>query len=138
MQALSKVFIAKIVLTISAWCIPLLLLPASVLQWLGFPVPVPTIFLRLLGMAYAALVVGYAFGLRSALRRDYPAGAVWVGIVSNGGAFLLLCIAAMQATWASWGGFARLVMWVSVAGTGLITLGLVIFGPCGRRSAGLR
>jgi hypothetical protein len=129
MQAISRVFIVKIGFTVFAWCIPLLLFPSSLLQQLGFPLPTPTIFLRLLGMAYAALLVGYVFGLRSALQGNYPAGAVWAGIVSNGGAFLLLCGAATQGTWAAWGVVARMVMWGSLLSTGAITLGLVVYGP---------
>ena len=62
--------------------------PSSVLEWLGFVVPNPPVFLRLLGMAYLALAVGYAFGLRDSLGGKYPIGTVWVGIVGNGGALL--------------------------------------------------
>ena len=133
MSNLSKVLVAKIALTVVAWCVPLLLLPASRLRWLGFPVPEPQGFLRLLGMAYTALVVGYAFGLRDSLRGIYPMAAVWMGIASNGGAFLVLTIAAVLGVWASWGTFAQLVMWGSIVGTGGITLGLVAFGPCRSR-----
>src|SRR5687767_5272461 len=116
MQALSIIFIAKIMLTVFAWCIPLLLFPPALLKWLGFAVPTPEIFLRLLGMAYTALVVGYTFGLRSVLQGNYPVSVVWIGIVSNGGAFLLLVIAATQDIWVPWGFCARLMMWGSLVG----------------------
>jgi hypothetical protein len=132
MSHLSKVLAAKIVLTVLVWCIPLLLFPASVLRWLGFEVPEPPLFLRLLGMAYSALVIGYGFGLRESLRGVYPAASVWVGMVSNGGACLLLVIAAIQGAWAHWGVIAQSVMWGSLVGTGLITAGLIRFGPCDR------
>ena len=130
MRNLSKVFLIKIVLTATVWCVPLLLSPLSLLRYLGFDLASPEIFIRLLGMAYGALLVGYVFGLRAASSGIYPAGPVWVGIVSNGGAFLLLCIAAVQGSWASWGAVARMVMWGSVIGTGLITFSLVLLGPC--------
>ena len=133
MNALSQVLIGKIAFTIVVWCIPLLLFRTRLLKSLGFVVPEPTLFLRLLGMAYAALVVSYAFGLQSSLRGGYPAGVVWVGIVSNGGAFFYLVLNAVCGTWASWGKIAQVIMWVSLVGTGVITAGLITFGVCGGR-----
>jgi hypothetical protein len=128
MKTLSINLIIKIVLTIFVWCIPLLFFPASWLQWLGFPVPEPQIFLRLLGMAYTALVVGYCFGLRDSLRNQYPEAVVWVGVISNGGACTLLATAAVLSVWSDWGSIAQCIMWGSLIGTGLITLGLIWFG----------
>ncbi|MGH8049870.1 MAG: hypothetical protein ACREPB_04340, partial [Arenimonas sp.] len=112
----------------TVWCIPLLFFPAAILQWLGFPVPEPLLFLRLLGMAYSALVVGYCFGLRDALRNHYPRAVVWVGVISNGGACILLAIAAATSVWTDWGCIAQWIMWGSLAGTGAITLALIWFG----------
>ena len=128
MSPLSWVLFGKIAVTILAWCIPLLLFPTSLLKSLGFKVPEPILFFRLLGIAYTALVVGYVFGLQTSLRGGYPAGIVWVGIVSNGGAFFYLVLNAVSGTWASWGNFARVVMWSSLVGTGVITAGLITFG----------
>ncbi len=128
MSPLSQVLIGKIAVTILVWCIPLLLFPTSLLKWLGFKVPEPILFFKLLGIAYTALVVGYVFGLRTSLRGGYPAGIVWVGIVSNGGAFLYLVLNAVSGTWASWGNIARVAMWSSLVGTGVITAGLITFG----------
>jgi len=132
MKALSRVLIAKIFLTIIIWCVPLLFFPAPLLKWLGFPVPEPLIFLRLLGMAYTALVVAYCFGLRDARRNRYPHAVVWVGVVSNGGAFVLLLIAAVSSVWTQWGGIAHWIMWGSLAGTGAIASCLVLFGLLSR------
>ena len=137
MSGLSRVLVAKIALTLLLWCVPLLLLPASLLEQLGFPVPEPQVFLRLLGMAYTALVVGYVFGLLASLHGEYPLGVVWTGIVSNGGACLVLAVAAALGAWAEWGGFAQLVMWASLLGTGAITAGLVVYGPCRPADAAL-
>lgn len=128
MKALSRILIIKIVLTTLIWCIPLLLFPAAWLKWLGFPVPEPQLFLRLLGMAYAALVLGYGFGLRDALRNQYPETVVWAGVISNSGACFLLASAALTQTWNDWGLIAQAIMWASLLGTGAITLGLVWFG----------
>lgn len=128
MKALSRIFIIKIVLTTLIWCIPLLLFPAAWLKWLGFPVPEPQLFLRLLGMAYVALVLGYGFGLHDTLRHQYPETIIWVGVVSNGGACLLLAMAALTQAWHGWGTMAQAIMWGSLLGTGAISLGLVWFG----------
>jgi hypothetical protein len=129
MTAITRILAFKIALTVCVWCVPLLLFPSGWLRALGFPTPEPLIFLRLLGMAYTALVVGYAFGFRSARRGVYPAAAVWVGIISNGGAFLLLLLAALNRTWGQWGVPAQGVMWGSVLGTGAIAAALAWFGP---------
>ena len=127
MNPLSLVLIGKIALTI-ALCILLLLFPTSLLKSLGLKVPEPILFFRLLGIAYAALFVGYVFGLQTSLRGGYPAAIVWVGIVSNGGAFLYLVLNAVSGTWASWGIYARAAMWILLVATGVITAGLITFG----------
>jgi hypothetical protein len=131
-RALSRLLALKIALTLAVWCVPLLLFPPGWLAALGFPLPEPLLFLRLLGMAYLALVLGYAFGLGAARRGTYPAAVVWVGIVSNGGACLLLALAALAGTWASWGAIAPALMWASLFGTGAIAAGLVWLGPMRR------
>ena len=126
MPGLERVLMAKIVVTVFVWVLPLLLLPAEILVLLGFPLPEPAVFLRLLGIAYAALVVGYALGLRQARRKAYPAEAVYVGIVSNGGAAVVLAIAALSGSWSAWGPLARVYMWFSLFAVTAITLGLIL------------
>jgi len=129
MNHLSKVLVVKILITIFVWGLPLLLFPTGWLERLGFVVPGPQIFLRLFGMAYLALCAGYVFGLRDVLNGNYPAGVVWVGIISNGGAFAILAVAALSNTWEAWGTFAQWFMWGSRVSTGAITTGLVVYGP---------
>ena len=129
MRYLSVVLRLKIVVTAVLWFGPLLLFPIPLLEKMGFPTCPPTLFLRLLGMAYGSLLVSYAFGLADTLHGRYPRSAVWTGIVSNGGAFLLLSMGAFQGVWAAWGTQARIVMWASLAATGLISAGLIVFGP---------
>ena len=133
MRGLAFVLRAKITITIVAWAFPLLLLPASVLVGLGFPLPTPEVFLRLLGMAYLALVLGYFLGLRQTQSGVYPMATVWVGILSNGGACVVLMIYAALGAWADWGPLAQLFMWGSLLSTGAITAGLVAFGPLATR-----
>lgn len=128
MNRLSQVFVFKIVATVVFWCIPLLVFPAAWLQALGFPPPPSDLFLRLLGWAYLALCVGYAFGLAASLRGQHSSGPIWVGIVSNGGACAWLLSFGLSGEWAAWGGYATLLMWASVAATAGITLGLYLFG----------
>lgn len=130
MRALITLLISKILLTAVAVCIPLLFFSPELLQRLGFLVPEATLFLRLLGIAYLALLVSYAFGVREARRGIYPAAIVWVGIVSNTGACLILSLAAVQGSWAHWGQLARLSMFGAQLGTAGIAAGLLYFGPC--------
>lgn len=134
MTALARILAAKIALTLALWCVPLLLFPPAWLAALGFPLPQPLLFLRLLGMAYAALVVGYGFGLRAARRGEYPAAVVWVGIASNGGACGLLASAAAAGTWTGWGAVANGLMWCSLLATAAIAFALVVYGPLRRPS----
>lgn len=137
MKALSRLLAFKIAFTVTVSCIPLLLFPASLLRDLGFEVPQPQFFLRMLGMAYAALVLGYVFGLRDARRGVYPGNVVWVGILSNGGAAVLLAGAAWQGAWDSWGLPAQALMWGSLLSVGGIAVGLIVLGPLARRGAPL-
>ena len=73
-------------------------------------------------MAYLALCIGYAFGLKEALRGLYPTWCVLMGIVSNGGACLTLLILGLQGAWAAWGSILGVGMWLSMASTGAIAL----------------
>lgn len=130
MRALTALLISKILLTAAVACIPLLFFSPQLLHRLGFLVPEPALFLRLLGMAYAALLVSYAFGVREARRGIYPAAVVWVGIVSNAGACFILLLAAVQGSWANWGEFARFTMFGALLGTAGIAAGLLYLGPC--------
>lgn len=132
MNRLSQVFVFKIAVTVVFWCIPLLVLPADWLQALGFPPLSSYLFLRLVGWAYLALCVGYAFGLAASLRGQHAPGPIWVGIVSNGGACAWLLYFGLSGEWATWGGFASILMWASVATTAGITLGLYLFGVRGQ------
>ena len=103
MSNLSKVLVFKIAGTVFIWCIPLLLLPASMLEAMGFPPQDSYMFVRMLGWAYLALCVGYGFGLQASLAGRRLMGPIWVGIVSNGGACLYLLYYGVGGAWAEWG-----------------------------------
>lgn len=131
MSHLSKVLLFKILGTVCLWCLPLLLLPASLLEQIGFPKQESYMFVRMLGWAYLALCVGYYFALKASLEGKRLMGPIYVGIVSNGGACAYLLYYGIAGTWATWGGVLQFVAWGSVLATALITLGLYLYGVRG-------
>ena len=131
MNALSRVLVFKIAATILAWSIPLILLPARWIEAAGFPPQDSYMFIRMLGWAYLALCVGYGFGLQASLRGRRAMGPIWVGVVSNGGAFCYLLYYGVTGTWQDWGGPVQVIGWSSVLATFAITAGLVAFGLFG-------
>lgn len=131
MNRLSLVFTLKIGATVAFWCLPLIVFPAAVLEAVGFPPQPDYLFVRLLGWAYLALCVGYAFGLKASLRGVRAAGPIWVGIVSNAGACAYLAYFGTSGAWSSWGGVVQFVLWSSVPATAAITAGLYVFGVRG-------
>ena len=131
MSPLSKVLIVKIAATVLVWCVPLLLFPASLLQAIGFPEQSSYMFVRMLGWAYLALCVGYAFALQASLQGKRLMGPIWVGIVSNGGACLYLCFYGLSGAWSQWSGLIQFIAWGSALATALITAGLYLYGVRG-------
>lgn len=131
MSQLSKVFVFKITATVLCWCIPLIFFPAALIESLGFPEQQTYMFVRMLGWAYLALCVGYWFGLQAALRGKRAMGPIWVGIVSNGGAFIYLFYYGVSGTWSEWGVAVQFIGWSSILATFLITVGLFVFGVNG-------
>lgn len=135
MDNLCRVLAMKIGITIVLWFLPLLFCPIRFLhETIGFPDQPDPIFIRLLGTAYGSLLVCYAFGLADAFYGRYPRTAIWTGIASNSAAFLLLVIGAIRGDWSTWKSPARIIMWISLAATGMISAGLIAFGPYGRHS----
>lgn len=128
LRGLVNVLYFKIGATMLFWCIPLLTFPAHMLELLGLPPQSTLIFLRMLGWAYFALCVGYTFALSEARRGQRLIGAIWVGIVSNGGACLLLVFYGLAGAWNAWGQLAQFILWGSAVSTALITFGLFRYG----------
>lgn len=133
MNKLSIVFIFKIALTLILWSLLPLLLPPSWLEFLGLPQQSSYLFIKLYGMAALSLVVGYGFGLRESCpsqnkQARRAMGIIWVGIVSNAGASLILLLYGLSGTWNTWGFFLQLGLWFSMVATGLIAINLIIFG----------
>ena len=123
---LQVVLWVKIIVTVVLWCVPLLLFPKAWFEKIGYPrEPDPMLFVRLLGVAYLALGVGYVLGLRELGHGGTAQQAVTVGIVSNGLACVTLLIYLARGKFADWGTWARAHIWASIAATGLVTLGLL-------------
>lgn len=125
---LSRVITAKIVITVLFWCIPLLLGPKALFDWVGVPWPEPDVFIRLLGAAYLALVVAYYHGLLEVRAGKAATATVRMGIVSNGAAAIILGIYGAKGTWATWLPLAQAYMWASLGAASLITIGLIVTG----------
>ncbi len=117
--ALRRVLAAKILLTLTLWAGPALLLPAPWFPLFGIPEPplAQLVFIRLLGAAYVALVVGYALAWRSPVRHP---GAVLVGIVSNGLASLVILSVGSAGGFATWTVLGCAYIW----GSAIVTAGL--------------
>ncbi len=133
MNALSRVFVFKISATIIVWCVPMLFFPSAVLVAAGLPhQPNDFMFIRMLGWAYLALCVGYAFGLRASLKGLRALGPIWVGIVSNGGACALMLYFGLTGAWGDMSAVIKFILWNSAAATAAITAGLWIWGIRGK------
>lgn len=127
MKALKGLLIRKIAITFTFWCVPLLLFPSSWFLALGIPVPGSMIFMRLLGAAYLALLVGYFMGLKGISAGESPKPVLTMGIASNGSAALLLTSSGATGGWSSWGGGAQAFLWISAVGALWITFSLLMF-----------
>ena len=124
MTGLVRIYFVKILLTVLVWCAPLLVLPDVVADAVGLEGAATPFLLRLLGLAYLALCVGYAFGLQAAWVGQRRHGPLWAGIVSNGGAAVLLGWVVVSGTHAPWPWQAQAVVFLSAAAAALIALGL--------------
>ncbi len=127
MRALRALLIRKIAITGLFWCMPLLAFPSSWFVALGIPAPEPLIFVRLLGAAYLALLVGYYMGMRGMGQGESPAQVIHMGIASNGLACLLLVVFGTSGAWPSWGTGAQIFLWLSAAGACATTFSLLRF-----------
>lgn len=93
MSLLTAVLILKIAGTAFLFIVPLLMLPdARLLRLAGLPQEAwgAVSTYRLLGVAYLALVVGYASAFPEIAAGRFPWGIVIMGIVSNGGGAVAL------------------------------------------------
>ena len=125
MRGLRGLLTRKIAITGIFWCIPLLVFPSSWFVAVGIPAPEPLMFVRLLGAAYLALLVGYYMGLKGLRTGESPRPVVHMGIASNGLAGLLLVYFGATGSWSSWGVGAQVFMWLSALGALVIAISLL-------------
>src|SRR5437899_1913798 len=125
--ALRRVLGAKILLTLVLWAAPALLFPVPWFPLFGIPEPplAQLVFVRLLGAAYVALVVGYALAWRAPARHP---GAILVGAVSNGLATLVILSVGARGGFASWDVLGALYIWASALLTAGLAVALVVTG----------
>lgn len=90
MSWLSLLLVAKISITALLVALPFLFGPYAMLEAMTGVSAKSTVFFRLYGVAIAALLVGYGFGIPAAESRHFPWGVVSMGLVSNAGAAFLL------------------------------------------------
>lgn len=122
MNTVIRLLWVKIIGTALAAALPMLLVPASLYEWLGFP-PLPTmLFLRLYGLSTLALLVGYHGGILQARRGELPQGVLRMGLASNGGQGAALAIAGLSGVYDDWGLMAQAMMW----GLCLFILGIAV------------
>jgi hypothetical protein len=125
MKGLRGLFIRKIIITIIFVCIPLLFFPASLFELVGIQSPQPIIFIRLLGVAYLALITGYWGGIKALDNNDNPIHVINMGIISNGLAGIVFLYFGMTGSWSAWNIGAQIYMWLLTIGVVIITINLL-------------
>ena len=130
-RILRTTLIAKIVITLVFWVSLPLVFPECLLGFLFGETPEPTplyqalvLNTRLMGVTFLALVTAYAFGLRAIVGNQFPYAIVYVGLVSNGGAALLILVAALTGLLTDWPAFPRIVYFVSLSAVTAIAAAL--------------
>ncbi len=93
MSAISLILSAKIVVTVLLVAGPFLFLPRRRLEAITGVSAASSALFRLYGMAVAALLVGYGFGLWQSMNGSFPWAATMMGVVSNVGAAGILALA---------------------------------------------
>lgn len=92
MNAINLVLIFKIAITIGLLAVPFLLLPKQRLEKFVRLSGESAILFRLYGMAMLALAVAYLGGVWTVQQGIFPWTVVLMGLVSNGGATVLLLL----------------------------------------------
>ena len=122
-----RVLAAKIIVTVVMWAGPALLLPPPWFPVFGIPEPPLShlVFVRLLGAAYVALIVGYWLAWRTPSRHP---GAILVGIVSNGLAALVILSVGASGGYETWSLLGKLYIWLSALAAASIAIALAMTG----------
>lgn len=92
MQLFDLILAVKIVVTALGVVVPILVLPPRISAPLLDLAPPQMRYMRLYALALAALLVGYASAFSWWRGPEFPQGIAIMGLVSNGGAALLLLV----------------------------------------------
>ena len=125
---LANVIALKIIVTMGFWSFPLLVAPGFFLPQAGLELPENTILLSLLGWAYVALCVGYGYGFLQARKGIREKGILAMGVVSNGGACLIMLFNTMIGMAPELTLFGNIIALGSVAFTGFFAVSLYLLG----------
>lgn len=128
MRSLSAVLLFKVLVTFTFWVIPLLFFPSDWLQYIGFESTQNFFVIRLLGLAYLSLTVGYTFAYFEARKGIVLKPVIWVGLVSNGSAAIMLTIFLWIGYFSNTTSLLKIIVSSSVVATGSIAVGLWILG----------
>lgn len=104
MSYLALLLVTKITVTAFLVVLPFLFAPLAKLEVTTRVSAKSTLFFRLYGIAIAALLVGYGFGIPAAENGQFPWGVVSMGLVSNAGAAFLLLRASKPSSSGFWPG----------------------------------
>lgn len=128
-----RVLQVKIAVTLLLWAMPLALMPQS---WFGFfgPVPPVLLFIRLLAVAYFSLLVVYVWGLVLWHKRQNLRGVLLTGLVSNGGAAMILILYRIQVEWGAWTIAGKIYLWASLLITTAFALLMLLLLPMKSRT----
>lgn len=124
MKGLKRLLIRKIVITAVFLCAPLLLFPQSFFIDFGITNE-SMLFLRLLGFAYLALLVGYYGGMRTIDDGENPVSVIYMGLVSNGFAGFTFLIFGLMERWAHLSLWLQIYLWVITIGAFYMTFQLL-------------
>jgi hypothetical protein len=95
---LALLLVTKISVTALLVALPFLVAPLAKLEAATRVSATSTLFFRLYGVAIAALLVGYGFGIPAAESGQFPWGVVSMGLASNAGAAFLLLRASKPSS----------------------------------------
>ena len=127
MQKLKRLLINKIGVTAIGLSVPLLLFPRRFFS--DFDVSADAmLFVRLLGVAYAALCVGYYGGIQLLDDKAALRYVIYMGLVSNGLAGLVFLIYGLMGRWSAYAIGLQVYLWLLVAGAFYMTLRLFYLG----------
>jgi hypothetical protein len=124
---LKKIFIAKIVLTIFLWALPLTVFPPALFKFFGIPIAGTYLFSRLLGIAYFALIIGYSEGIHQIKNNVKPIRIQLMSILSNGGASIAIGVFGMLGLFGNWGLLGKI--YIMSSGVLLFALAVLTFIP---------